>query len=318
MTISTIYNKIAQIPYFEVVMRNLYWRNIQFLKRFRPSYNNTITNPKEADFDNIIDHLKEQYIEEGSLIIVHSSYEALLGTNLSPKQIIQKLKDLIGESGTIAMPVIRTFKGEPKPEDILTTDVSNLVCEYDPKRTPIVSGLLPQYLMKDKASMTSLFPLNPLTAVGPLAKGMMEHNLDGDTPSPHGPNSSWKFCHDHNAIIIGLGIDMQHYITMIHVAEEAYPNWFYKKWYRLRKFDIITPTGVVRKEVLERDPKWGMLHIAEVKYGIDFRNNNIFREKVIDGINITVIDSRKLVEFLRTKSGKVKGYPYYTFKTLFK
>ena len=161
-------------------------------------------------------------------------------------------------------------------------------------------------------AVVSRFPLNPLCAIGPLAKDMMEHNLEGSCPSPHGPNSCWKFCLDHNAIICGLGTDLRHHNTMGHVAEEAFGDWHWcdEEWYERRKFIIESPNEEpFELEVKERKPKWGMLHQAELNRYHDFLMNDVIKTKVFGNILVEFEDAQKLIGYLQKRNKK--GYPYF-------
>ena len=200
---------------------------------------------------------------------------------------------------------------DPEIEKILTTDVSDLICTYDVQKSLITTGILPKTLMNHPDSVTSRFPLNPMTAVGPLAVDMMRHNLDGECPSPHGVNSSWKFCLDHNAIVVGLGIDLTHHLTISHVVAEAFPDWpvSSEKWFRRRSFDIKDEDFQIRKTVLERQPRWGMLHYAEKKMKRDMIKNNLLKHSIIENIRVDIVDASDHISFLR--NNRKKGFPYY-------
>lgn len=310
-----LYTRIALIsPFFEVLLRRLYWTNQQRFKQYNPNKSAKANNVTcWVKFDRVVKWIKEQGITKGDLLIVHSSYAALECTGISPEAVVEELLSIVGPTGTLCMPVIRKFKGSPNPEELLTKDVSDLVCTYDVENTKITSGLLPYFLMKKPGSEVSLFPLNPMCAVGPLAKEMMEHNLDGDYPSPHGKNSSWKFCLDNNAKVLFLGTDLEHHNTMTHVAEEAFDGWYWPddEWYRVRKFNIIDRAGNKQyKEVYERKPKWGMLHYAEINVNHDLKKDGIVKTDLIDGvIPMGYEDANTFVNYLRSKNKK--GYPYF-------
>lgn len=312
--ITYIYNKIVlSSPRVEVFIRQFYWKNYKRFKKYRPKKNIEVKNIQKINFEKIISYLKDAGVKNGSLLILHSSYASLEKTGLSPDEIIDKLKDLIGETGTLCMPVIRKFKEEPKLSDILSTNTDDLICTYDVKKTKVVSGVLPFFLKCRKNCIVSKFPLNPMAAIGSLSAPMMEHNLEGDFPSPHGQNSSWKFCFDNNAIVVGLGINLSHYLTIMHVAEEAFPGWPVKGWYRKRKFIIKDGDFETKKTVLERKPKWGMLHIAERNFENDIIKNKILINKDIEGVRIGVVKSYDLINFLNKK--KKNAYPYVISST---
>ena len=308
MNISDIYKKITLIsPRIEVIMRRLYWNNVSRLKKYSPRKEivnkENIRNTKIFDFRKVLNYLKEQGIGEGSLLIVHSSYGGLSHTGLSEESIVEELLELVGNTGTLAMPVFRKFKQYYNDNPVLT---------YDVKRSRITTGILPYVLMHHRESVTSRFPLNPLTAVGPLAKGMMQHNLDGEFPSPHGPNSSWKFCLDHNAIVIGLGVQLARFNTITHVAEEAFPEWAIKDWYRKRIFNIKDGDFLLKnKVVFDRLPKWGMFHYAENNLTKNILEHNILKEKIVKNVLVGMIEAQTYISYLRSKNRK--GYPYFGF-----
>lgn len=311
MDISKVYTKIAlSNPQAEVFLRTLYWKNYKLLNRFRPQRNIKPQNVQKISFDRIIEYLKSKNVGNGTLLVVHSSYGALKGTGLSPDEIIDRLLSLIGPDGTLAMPVIRKFAEEPAVEDELKVNMDDVVCIYDVQNTKIITGALPVCLHHRLDSITSRFPLNPMCALGPLAQEMMADNINGN--SPHDIHSSWKYCHDHHAVILGLGVDLAHYLTMLHVAEEAYPGWPVKNWFRKRNFIIKDGDWECQKTVMERKPKWGMLHLADKRYTKDFKDEGILDEEVVESTVVGLIDSQKLIAFLNEK--KASGYPYVVRK----
>lgn len=316
MVLGSLYNRLALTsPYVEVLLRQLYWHNVKWLRRFNPYSSQTSVSiaPKTCEFDDVITCLQEMGVGKGCLLIVHSSFDSLASTGLNQNEMIDKLLELVGENGTLAMPVIRYYKEEPPVQDRLKTDYEKIVCEYDVKRTIVSSGLLPTYLKKRKDAVISHHPLNPMCAIGPLAKEMMEHNLDGDCPSPHGPHSSWKYCYDHNAIVVWLGVDSEHYNTMIHVSDEAFNDWPWnnEEWYEKRHF-IIIDEEKNKKEIVvkERKQKWGLLHLAEKNLNRDLLKNNIVKKRIVgDQIMVCMESAHDFVDFLHNHPHK--GYPYY-------
>jgi aminoglycoside 3-N-acetyltransferase len=316
MVFELIYDMIACLsPNIEVLLRRLYWTNANKFSRFKPRFNNKKDrNIIPVYFKQIIDVLKKGGVKKRGLLIVHSSYDSLENTGLSPEEIIDALLDLIGEEGTLAMPVIRKYKDQPKKgRKYLNYNMGNVVCTYNVQRTAVITGYLPYYLMLHKGSVTSRHPLNPMTAVGLLAKPMMEHNLEGDKPSPHGPNSSWKYCLDHNALIVGLGVDLLHFLTITHVAEEAFPDWPVKDWYRERKFKIIDKEFNADIVVKERKPEWGALCFAERNLKKQLLKQNILNIEKIGSVDISFVDAQNYIKYLRSGFHK-KGYPYVIAK----
>lgn len=314
MVLGSLYKIIALTsPRMEVMLRKLYWNNVDRLGKFNP---HRVLKPdaptKHVDFKKVIDWLRANGVGEGSLLVVHSSYAALECTGIEAKQIIEELLSLVGSTGTLAMPAIRKYKEEPQGGDLLKVDTDELICTYNVKKTVVQSGMLPFTMLRRKDSVVSHHPFNPLVAIGPLAKPMMEHNLDGDAPSPHGPNSCWKFCYDNNAFVIGLGVDLDHYNTISHTNEEAFGNWKWsdEEWYRKRKFVVIDEEG--NKQVVmvkERKPEWGMLRFAELHANRDRNATGLIKRTTIDNEIIVCIEkARDYVDYLQKNNKKRKFY----------
>ena len=317
MALGTIYNKIALIsPYVEIGLRKLYWRNEEKLKKYSPNKAASLTKESDeehADFEKVVNWLKAQGIGEGSLLIVHSGFAELEKTRLSPEQIVDRLLSLVGPTGTLAMPVIRRYKEAEKAAKE-GKDKCDVICKYDVKKTMITSGLLPYTLMHKEGAVISHHPFNPLCAIGPLAKEMMEHNIDGAAPSPHGPNSSWKFCYDHGGKVCSIGTDIEHLNTIMHIAEEAFGNWYWSDdiWYDKLKF-VIVDEQKNRKEVVvsNRKEEWGKLHIAEINVCKEEKKVGAMKSDMVDGITVGFVDPQKMLSMLQCKNKK--GYPYYVY-----
>lgn len=318
MKLKQIYEQIALCsPRIETALRKLYWNNIKLLRRVNP-YNGSaapisLNSCIHVDFNEVINWYKLKGIESGDLLIVHSSLEGLSATGLKPDGIIDKLLDLVGSTGTLVMPVIRHYKEDPPVVDLLKTDLEKIACTYDVKRTPVVSGFLPFRLMRRKEAVISHHPYNPLCAIGPLAKAMMEHNLDGEYPSPHGANSAWRFAYDHGAKVVSLGVDIEHHNTIVHVADESFGDWKWsdEEWYDRRKFTIIDENkNVIEKTVSVRKQKWGLLYFIDIRLNRDLKKLGIMQVDKIGGeVEVGYVDVQRLIPYLRSR--KDEGYPYY-------
>lgn len=317
--VNKLYERIVLIsPHIEVMMRKLYWNNVKYLRRFNPfkeghTADVEVGTTAKVDFKKIEDFIRANGIGEGSIVIIHSSYDVLKSTGLSPDDIINRLLAIVGPTGTIATPVLRHYTEMPSFEDQLKVDNCDIVCKFDIRRTPIKSGMIPFALSRRKDSVISPHPLNSLGAIGAKAVAMMEHDMDGEFPKPSGPHSSWKYCLDHGAYVLGLGVDLEHYNSMLHVAEEAFDNWPWRDevWFRHRAFDVVQKDKSVKRVVVsERKPKWGLLHLAERNLVHDMDKAGIYHRTIIDGVvPVCVENAQEAIKFLQTKNSK--GYPYF-------
>ncbi|MGZ5280375.1 MAG: AAC(3) family N-acetyltransferase, partial [Pseudobdellovibrionaceae bacterium] len=153
-------------------------------------------------------------------------------------------------------------------------------------------------------------PLNSMAAIGKEAAQMMQKNLDGKLEAPNGPSSSWMYCANRNAWVVALGTDLTHSLTMIHTAEDGEAHqWPVQNWYRTKKFKIVDGDFVTDKVVLERHPKWGMLHYGERKLCQDLIDHRVMSSSKVNGVVIEVLKAQNLIQFLNQRNQK--GYPYF-------
>ncbi len=317
MGLGSIYKKIAlSSPRAEVTLRKVYWAMMPLLHQFTKSSDENdssliLSNSgKSPDFAEIINYLRALGIKKGDIIIVHSSFDSLKSTGLDAEGIINALLELVGEEGTLAMPAIRHFPEEGDGMEYLKKYIKDEVPDdviYDLYRSPISSGLLPFTLSRYDDAVISEFPLNPLVAVGPEAENMMKYNVAGELPSAHGAMSSWKYCADHNAWNIGLGVSEKDYLTIFHAGQEQ-PEWPYKEndWYLERNFTIKKGRNKYPLRIRERRHKWTK-YFPEMNFYKDLKENKILSQKIVDGIEVLAVRSFDLFNFIGQQHD---GYPY--------
>lgn len=160
---------ICVFPYLEMLVRSIYWNNYSLFHKYKPSYKNKKSSNK-CDFDILLDVL-DKYSLKGKIVIVHSSYDELESTGLSPEEVVDKLINFLGPESTLVMPCLRKFKEMGKKEDILKKDLSSVLIKYNVRKSPVVSGFLPFALLRKEGSYVSRFPLTPVVAYGKYAKG---------------------------------------------------------------------------------------------------------------------------------------------------
>lgn len=314
MGLSSLYHKLVLLsPKIEVAVRCFYWNHVRMLKKIRSASSEgvTVNEKSQADFDKIICHLRDKGVEKNDIMVIHSSYGALGGTGLSPEEVINKLYSLVDEGGALAMPAIRSFEEESQHGDYLETYMDDapqhFTTVYNVYQTKVSSGLLPFTLMRFDDAEISKFPLNPLVAIGEQAEAMMEHNIEGELPSAHGPNSAWAYCADHDAWNIGLGVDIKDYLTIFHVTQER-EDWPVKDWYFERDFIIKKSKRETPLRIRERKHRWTK-YMAETNFYNDLQKAGILHTATIDGIPVYMTKTSELFNFIKSQSNT--SYPYY-------
>jgi aminoglycoside 3-N-acetyltransferase len=306
---------LEHIPLAEVFIRNIYWRSkvghaiISWLAQKYSKKTTDVSNVlSNTNFSVVVEAIKNLGVCEGDILIVHSAYGELRQFGLSPRDIIDNLKSLVGDQGTLVMPAIPIFREEPDAMDRFQNEFYKKTFTYDVKKTRTWTGILPQTLMKMDGAIRSRHPLNTIVALGYHAKELTHNNLTYDGQTACGEGSSWAYCFSKNAKILMLGVDVVHSLTMIHVAEDLYENqWPVKDWYRNRQFRVIDNEFDKVVTIRERHPKWALFY-AERRFSRDLMNNKIVKTQKIDGLSISLCSSGELLNYLNSR--KKMAYPF--------
>lgn len=307
---------LALLPWLEVLIRNVYWR-CKWLNRIaermlasrKRLQSAKIASPLEGSTSEFIATIKRMGVSNGDILIVHSNFSALKRFGLSPREMIDLLLAVIGPEGTLVMPAIPVFAEAPAAIDRFDDAAYAKPFIYDLRKARIWTGILAQTMIKMPGSVRSRHPLNSVVAFGKHATAMLANELDSMDKLPCGEGTSWAYCYRHNAKILMLGVDTVHSLTMIHVAEDLFPeSWPIKKWYRRRQFRIIDENSEQLIDVLERRPEWA-LYYAERRFSRDLFAHGIVRGDSCDGVDMTITESAQLVDFLNSR--KSSGYPYF-------
>lgn len=208
--------------------------------------------PNDEAKTELLDYIKSVGFSQGDIVIVHSSMEGLRACGIGPMEIIEALRETIGEEGTIAVPAFavanRKYSNGKKNK-------------YDPKKSLCWTGMLPNAFLRCPGVIRSEFPYNSLAAIGPHAASMMEDNLKSDLP--HGRFSSWKYCVDHDAKILYLGVAAADCNTVLHVVEDLMDGeWPIDNWYEEQTYYIKTENGEEEKTIRVCSSFWTRFNVC--------------------------------------------------------
>ena len=243
-------NKIFEyVPSLEIAIRCFLHRfpglKKKALAMMRRRGSKTV-KPSRKNWEAVRDYLHTLDLSDGDILLVHSSMDGLSGCDVSGKEILDTLEEMMGEKGTLV------FAAYPECE--LDEELDGY--RYDPKRTMAWTGMLPNVFIRRKGVIRSAFPLQTLAAKGPDAEAMMKDNLEARTAQ--GPHTAWEYCVEHNVKILYLGVEACQSCTMMNYPEDVLgpENWPIKDWYYPQTYFIKTDNGVVKKEVLHRDDEY--------------------------------------------------------------
>lgn len=298
----------TRYPITEVGARRLYAkvRDFESIKRFAKRFvskeigtggNTDVTCTPEQLFRCV-----EKFgIQKGDILIVHSSMDILYKANLTAREIIDWLLDLVGEEGTLVMPAFPRFttKESIDGEEI---DV------YDVKRTLAWTGMLPNLFLRYPGVIRSEWPCNSLAAKGFHAAEMMCDNLKAPVSQGHG--TAWGYCAEHHAKVLFLGVKPFHSLSERHIVEDyLYEEWPIGNWYVEQKYVIRNGKDHYSVILKKRDPKWAM-YLTEYDNAEQMRRSAMLQEDNFCGIPLGfIVDLKEFVDkHMRNIQNGVLGY----------
>ncbi len=287
-TIKKLYSA-SMIP--EVTIRKIFYSLPVLQKYYKNRRKNSVNVEKQKlDKEILFSQINKANISKGCLLIVHSSMDSLNHFDISPRELIDFLLKLIGNTGTLAMPAFPIYK----------TDIINdakIEHLYNVKKKLCATGMLPNVFLRYPNVVRSKFPYNSLAAVGPLADEMMQENLNSDLA--FGKGSSWYFCKEQEAKVLMLGVPSHQTTTIVHVAEDYLDDkWPIKNWYVTRKFKIRDGQETLSKTIRIRDPFWVRFNASYYRTKC-FKNEELLNEWEYEGISFGVIEnSSELVDYI--------------------
>jgi aminoglycoside 3-N-acetyltransferase len=302
----------------EVAARQVYWRIPQWLRQLSRTPPGATSTRLTLERSVLIDHLGTIGIKQGTPLLLHSAVGQLNLTS-GPEQprlehplavaeaLLGDIRGLLGASGTLVMPGQGLFRNDP---GYMFNNKDSLVLDYDPGRTPCGMGLINELFRRTPGTLRSLHPLNTLCALGPLADGLLEGNLDSTRPLPHGAVSGYYRFSQKRGMVLSLGVPLYTRFTIMHVAEDLRDqDWPVKSFWRERKFRIRLRGEWSNWVVRERRPEFARC-IAQERYRRDLLREGILHESHINGFRVDWADSGEVVKYLmfRNEHGT---YPYY-------
>tara|TARA_B100000963_G_scaffold361657_1_gene398495 strand:+ start:3751 stop:4704 length:954 start_codon:yes stop_codon:yes gene_type:complete len=297
-------------PMIEFILRNIYWRQIKLIHLLGSTFKNKnkLTKLARIPKESYKDYLEDLGIKKNDFIILHSSVDIMNRYGINPREFIDCILSIIGSDGTLMMPATPIFTNEDPYHEYLKQDL-NKVYEYNVKKSPIKTGLLPFILSRYEGSRRSIHPINSTVVYGKYSNYLLMDELKDSDLKPCGKNSPWFKAVELNAKIIGIGVDLVHSLTSIHVNEDCKDEWPIKGWYHLKKFKIKSDNNKVLEISLpERKPKWGAIYFSEQQLKKDLIEKKLLITYNKSPINIEKINAKDLFNFLDSKN--YNGYPY--------
>jgi aminoglycoside N3'-acetyltransferase len=170
---------------------------------------------RKLSLAEFIGQLKALGFTHGATIYLHSSMDQISRRvpGLHALKLIDLLKELIGEEGTLLAPTF-PFRG-------LQYEYVQRQRVFNVQSTPSQEGLFTELFRRTKGVIRSLHPTHPIAAWGKHSKELLaEHHLG----TAFGEKCPVYKMQKYDGLVAGLGVVPRECFTLYHVAEELHPT----------------------------------------------------------------------------------------------
>jgi len=177
-------------------------------------------------------------LKKGDSVGVHSSLSSFGYVEGDADAVIDALLETVGHQGNVVMSTHSANLSEDKrTPELVAKGISWLykILPYDPLKTPVRTGLIPETFRKRKGVIRGSHPSNSVAALGPKARELSE---------------GWHRLLELDGYILLIGVGLES-CTAMHLAEKRVrlPDHILKK---------ITPPKWLVEEYPENEWEWDM------------------------------------------------------------
>lgn len=274
------------LPILEVWVRMLYKKALEIgiLKtRIIPNEKASIT--EAVNIEELRRFLNKIGLKKGDVLIVHSSMKGIKGFGLKPDEIIEYLKEMVGNEGILLMPSYPLY--QETDTGLKFEEVYQEEFQYDIDNTPSWTGIITDLFWRSDDVYRSRYPNNTLSAWGNQKEIPFADEMESDLA--FGIHSAWKYCVDKHAKVLFLGIHAHHALSEIHIAEDYLDDkWPIKGWYATKTYRITSGDKMVVKKCRVRKKFWTK-YMTEYNGCYRLRKKKLLIEGKIGNINYSVI-----------------------------
>ncbi len=231
---------------------------------------------------DIVNGLHRLNVNEGDVILVHSSLGSFGYVEGGADTVIDALLETIGPEGTVMVPTITATANQ---------NVDNPPI-FDVRNTPSWTGKIPEVFRKRPNAIRSLHPTHSVAAIGKLAKYLTKDHIN--SPTPCGQNSPYMRLIELNGKVVFLGVTLKS-CTLFHTIEEIADLP-----YHLQKTPVTAKIIDTKGNVIEKTMYihlWGRERDFE-KLEPKLLEKGFMKIGKIGNADIRVLDAKPTVEFI--------------------
>jgi len=230
------------------------------------------------NFDELVSKFKELGIDKGDVILVHSSYKSLGDVDGGPQTVIDSLKHILSEEGTLIVPTFNYDFCDGKP--------------YDIKKTPSKMGIISELLRNDSESKRTHDPVFSFAVFGKYR----DHLSNLKYNHSFGPDSVFAKLLKLNGKIVIIGLKYNQSVTFFHHIEEIQgcDYRFFKK-FRGKIIDYDGKEKTDEITLFVRDIERGIQNDVD-KMGSILEHEGIVNKKIIGNSEVKLMRANEVYQ----------------------
>jgi aminoglycoside 3-N-acetyltransferase len=231
-----------------------------------------------VSFDELVLNFQKLGLTSGDMLLVHSSYKSFGGVEGGPQTVIDALRSILTEEGTLIVPTFNYDFCDGKPFDI--------------KKTPSKMGIISELVRIDLNSKRTLDPVFSFAIIGKhrdyLANLRSDHSF--------GPNSIFAKLRELDAKIMIIGLAYNESMTFFHHIEETQGcDYRYFKEFRgsITNYDEVKQDGKI--VLFVRDIERGVQNAVD-KMGLIMEQEGIVTKMIIGDSEIKIMKANDVYQ----------------------
>lgn len=231
-----------------------------------------------VNFDELVSNFRKLGVVKGDVLLVHSSYKSFGGVEGGPQTVINALKSILTENGTLIVPTFNYDFCQGKP--------------YDVKKTPSKMGVITEIVRTDPNSKRTLDPVFSFAILGKHRDYLA--NLEND--HSFGTNSVFGKLRELDAKIMIIGLAYNESVTFFHHIEETQGcDYRYFKEFRGKITDYENTEHDSKITLFVRDIERGVQNSVDAM-GLIMEQEGIVKKVVVGKSEIKLMKANDVYE----------------------
>jgi len=246
-----------------------------------------------VNFDELVSNFKKLGVVKGDVLLVHSSYKSFGGVEGGPQTVINALKSILTEDGTLIVPTFNYDFCQGK--------------SYNVKRTQSKMGIISEIVRADPNSKRTLDPVFSFAILGKHRDYLTNLEIDHS----FGENSVFEKLRELDAKIMIIGLAYNESLTFFHHVEETQRcHYRYFKEFRGKIIDYANMERDCKITLFVRDIERGVQNSVNTM-GLIMEKENIVKKIIIGKSEIKLMKANDV--YKRTVA-EMKKNPHILIK----